>query len=284
MRGYTLVLVVVLVVFAASLSMAGAPPEPYFDGFEGPLPSPDSWGENGWNQYDGSDLTRVPSGTDGVPAASGDYFGKVTDGGPYTRFGGYDDVWRGGWGASIDFYFDVTWAENHQAQAFDWSVACTGADGNHLRDFIFHTMTGDGTVSHGPVGAFTIWADNNTNFNSSLRNIPNLTDPLTITETGWYTFRHWFYEDTDGALSADMSVLDSDGTVLAQWTRHDPNDLVGSVAAGNRYGWLIVNGQYGFDAVYLDNVTRTTTPEPATIVLLGISGLVGGVIRRRRIV
>ncbi len=57
-----------------------------------------------------------------------------------TRFDGYSSTWTGEWSAEIDVYLDPNWGTG---TGFDYSVAATGANGNHLRDFIFHVGTPD---------------------------------------------------------------------------------------------------------------------------------------------
>jgi len=53
--------------------------------------------------------------------------------GPFSRFDGYRDAWPGTWTAEIDVYLDPDWPAG---QGFDYSVAASGSDGNHQRDYI----------------------------------------------------------------------------------------------------------------------------------------------------
>ena len=81
----------------------------------------------------------------------------------------------------------------------------------------------------------------------------NGADPLSITRSGWYTFKHEFKSNL-GVLSVDLKVIDAKGTVLKIWTLSDPGDVIGPMGiGGNRYGWLIDND---FDMLALDNITR----------------------------
>ena len=46
--------------------------------------------------------------------------------------------------------------------------------------------------------------------NSRRRRGGPVADPLTISESGWYTFKHEF-KNVDGVLAVDMSVIDASG-------------------------------------------------------------------------
>jgi hypothetical protein len=66
----------------------------YFQGFETDI---DDW----------SGVTRVASGTNGVPSAAGDFHAEAADG-AFTRFGGHESTFpAGGYTTSVDVYLDV---------------------------------------------------------------------------------------------------------------------------------------------------------------------------------
>jgi len=90
-------------------------------------------------------------------------------------------------------------------QGFDYSVAATKANGDNLRDFIFHVTKDSST------GDLLVGASNNTNFDP-IENLENGTHG-TITTSGWYTLQHVFHE-VSGALAVDLNVLDENGTVV----------------------------------------------------------------------
>ena len=46
----------------------------------------------------------------------------------------------------------------------------------------------------------------------------------------------------------DLSIINSDGTVLDKSTLSDPSDIIGSTVGGNRYGWF-ANNQFSNLAV-----------------------------------
>jgi hypothetical protein len=77
-----------------------------------------------------------------------------------------------------------------------------------------------------------------------------------------------------------MSILDSGGNLVNQWTLSDPTDSTATVAGGSGYGWIDDN-EFSFLAI--DNAQLTTngsaTPLPAALPLfasgLGAMGLLG---------
>jgi len=195
----------------------------YHQGFED---NTDGWFDinNGWY----GEATRVSSGTNGITSSKGSehaIFEGDNISAPFSRFGGYLDTWPGTWAAEIDIYLDPNWA---LSQGFDYSVAATGADGNHRRDFIFH-------VNHdASTGGLLVAGSNNTNFapREDLENINH----YVVTSAGWYTFQHLFYDD-GGVLAVDLNLLDSNGNILFTETRKDNSDVIG-IIGGNRYGWF----------------------------------------------
>jgi hypothetical protein len=220
---------------------AGAPPAPYFNGFENAADV-----DSGSFPNDAmSGATRVPSSTNGITSAAGDYHAELaTNSDGSTKYGGYSSTFPdGGYTTSIDVYLDMSQATGGDIRA-DWSSAISNTSGMHRRDFAFSFGT-QPTSS----GAYCISASNNT---PGWPCNPGR-DPLIVNQTGWYTLQHSFYDSGAGVLAVDMSVL-SGNTVLKSWTLSDPSDIIGSTVGGNRYGWMVTN-QFPFLAV--DNVTRS---------------------------
>ncbi len=147
---------------------------------------------------------------------------------PFSRFDGYRDTFGQGWTAEIDVYLDPAWAAG---EGFDYSVASSGSDGNHRRDFIFHvtsdTSTGDLLVS----------SSNNTSF--APREDLETINHHVVTDAGWYTLQHVFRDDA-GVLAVDLNLLDDAGTVLWTETRSDASDTIPGEVGGNRYAWFTV--------------------------------------------
>jgi len=84
-----------------------------------------------------------------------------------------------------------------------------------------------------------ISAGNNAGRGSSYPSNPGH-DPIHITSSGWYVFKHRFY-NAGGALACDLSILDSGGNTVHTWTLGNPADLIDTVVGGNRYGWFASN-------------------------------------------
>lgn len=242
-RNRALVVAFVLLLALASIASAAPYPSFFFNGFEDPADVGDA------DRF--ITVDRVASGTNGVASAAGDWhaladateFGSP-DGFVFTRYGGYSSVFPdGGYTTSIDIFLDMSLSTGGNDLRMDWSSAINQPDGNHRRDFIFAIGT-DGA------GAFVMSASNNA---------PGwpanpARDPLTVSQSGWYTFQHRFYDDGSGVLAVEMSVLDSNGTVLKSWTLSDASDVIGATVGGNRYGWLVTSD---FNDLPLDNVRRS---------------------------
>jgi hypothetical protein len=174
-------------------------------------------------------ITRVASGTNGLASSIGSYHAVLegdAESGPFSRFDGYRSVWPGTWTAEVDVYLDPAWASG---MGFDYSVAATGSDGNHRRDYIFHVTKDTST------GKLFVAGSNNTNFapRQDLENINH----FEVTNGGWYTFQHVF-RDQGGALAVDLNLLDANGNLLFTETRFDASDLIPTMVGGNRYGWF----------------------------------------------
>jgi hypothetical protein len=211
--------------------------------------------DQGW--FDSDDtwygtVTRVMSGTSGVISSAGLYHAVLegdSSSAPFTRFDGYRDEWLGTWVAEIDIYLNPNWAAG---QGFDYSVAASGSDGNHQRDYIFH-VTKDTTTDN-----LLVAGSNNTNFapREDLENINH----YEVTSAGWYTFQHVFYEDS-GALAVDLNLLDSDGNILFTETRYNAADIIPDEVGGNLYGWFTFINVSGGIAVDEHQLTFPTSPE-----------------------
>lgn len=123
---------VLAAVLAAGASAAPAP-APYFNGFENAgdavlVPTP-------LNNDAMFNVTRVPSGTNGTPSASGAWHaeaGPTFFGSTFTRYGGYSNVFpAGGYTTSIDVYLDTADSPTSSDIRFDWSSAINNSAGTH---------------------------------------------------------------------------------------------------------------------------------------------------------
>src|SRR5690606_14552725 len=91
---------------------------PHFEGFEDLAWTANQTGN--WQNYDGGDIVRVASGTNGIISSSGDAHAIITNlseqinpvtsstnlgvASPYTQFGGYSDSFGDGFATSLDIY------------------------------------------------------------------------------------------------------------------------------------------------------------------------------------
>ncbi|WP_448213605.1 PEP-CTERM sorting domain-containing protein [Colwellia sp. MEBiC06753] len=233
---------------------------------------------NGWNTVNGDGVNiyggveRVISGTDGITAFDGSYFGlfSQTDAGPFTRFGGYSSIYPGEYSAQAAIYLDMDW---NLGAGFDYSVASNGSDGVHQRDFIFHVTKDTST------GDLLVGGSNNTNFDP-VENLESGSHHI-VASSGWYIFEHLF-KNVGGVLSVDLNLKDALGNILFTETRSNASDLIPDAVGGNRYGWF-TNIDLGEASLAVDAVSLATTaevPEPSTLAILAL-GLVGFATRKK---
>lgn len=206
----------------------------------------------------------VGSGTNSIETADGKPYLQVmgdADGeGVYTPFDHYRGEWPGEYTAEIKVYLDPNWTHG---EGFQWSVASSGSDGKHQRDFIFHVTKDTSTEK--------LLVAGNNNATSELREDldTNFDNYHEVTESGWYTLQHHFYEQ-DGQLSVDMNLVDAQGTILWTETRTTNQDTMDQIG-GNRYGWFTeVNVT---DGLAVDGVNLTLSGATAEVTEDGARGV-----------
>ncbi len=227
----------------------------YFNGFETNITDWDAFGA----PYD---ATRVPSGNNGITSASGNFHAESSADGSASRWGGYN------YGAgnavpttfkeyttSVDIYLNVSggWINDTR---FDFDSAINNAAGTFNRDFIFNAgFYNDADASPGSgTSRFVISASNNSQPGSAFAKNPG-NAPIAIATSGWYTFKHHFY-DNAGVLAVDMSIFDSSNVLVNSWTLSNTNDVITGIG-GNRYGWFDYNQ---FSTLAFDNAGLLLAP------------------------
>jgi hypothetical protein len=180
---------------------------------------------------------------------------------------------------SLDIFLDVDAGLANDTR-FDFTSAINNAAGGHLRDFAFNVGFYDDASGPGAGDErFVISASNSTGRANSFPKNPGR-DPFAISTTGWYTFEHHFY-DNGGVLGVDLSIFDGGDSLLHSWTLSNPGDLIAGVG-GNRYGWFATNELpvLAFDNTQLS--TLAAVPEPASLALWSLCGLVCSIVGWRR--
>ena len=178
--------------------------------------------------------------------------------GAFTRWGGYNSVWMGGYTTQVDVYLDVAYAKaNPDSYAgniacltanamdtscngtrFDFSSALNDSGGNFLQDYVFNVGTGDPAQPNpcsSPSGGFVVAASTNA-FRSGASPYDLGHDPFCVATSGWYTFKHTF-KDVGGYLQVLMEIFPAGNAVpLHQWTITPGHPI--SELGCNRYGWF----------------------------------------------
>jgi uncharacterized protein YkwD len=231
----------------------------------------------GWYPNSPATITRTPSGAaatyaNGIQSAHGKWHARLRPNdtcpkvqassscsGPYTfwgKSGSFNAVFPdGGYVTEIDIYLDVGWmtqdAVNRSDTRFDWDSSINDQSGSFRRDFVFNAGTPLTPVETAGMPGYYVNASTNA-FRSgafpenpcpSPSTAPNYCRaPVKITNSGWYTFRHYFHLVTIGSntyLAVDMSILRQDKSVVASWTIYDQQDSAGF--GGDAYGWFVIN-------------------------------------------
>jgi hypothetical protein len=171
----------------------------------------------------------------------------------FTRWGGYSNVFPdGGYTTILDVYLDIDAGAGNDTR-FDWSSAVSTPGCTHRRDFAFNVgfYIGTGTCAIGSGARFVMSGSNNAGRGGA--NPCNAgRNPITITETGWYTFVHRFTASGD-ALVGTLVVEGPGGVEQGSWVLSDASDVIGSTVGGNRYGQFFLQE---FPVLQIDNSAR----------------------------
>jgi hypothetical protein len=148
--------------------------------------------------------------------------------GPYSDLGlGFTDAQfpKRGYVTQLSVYLDAGFAAIHHDYRFDLESAINDTSGNYLQGFDFNAGTTlEGAPTPGLVIGASTNADRSSTFPENLCPSPSSPPnscrvPVTITASGWYSFRHTF-RDVGGALTVRLQILDTGGTTVpgADWT------------------------------------------------------------------
>ncbi len=244
------------IMLAVSTARADAPPAFYSNGFE--------TNTSGWLAPAGyGTLTRQTSGytnsggyADLIASATGTYHARLSGAsctlpdpcyGPFTYWGGYYQKFPiNGYRTELNIYLDTAWASNHPDVRFDYVSSIGNQDGTFQRDFVFNAGTnlaGDPSAA----GFYINATPNSFRANTYPQNTcptpgasqpPNVCrTPVHITTSGWYTFKHRFYDDGTGHLAVNLQIFPLGNVVaVADWTIYSGDSM--ATLGGNRYGWL----------------------------------------------
>jgi len=267
------VLVIVAFAMAGNTSQASLL---FVNGFE--------TGISGWDAFDSAyHPTRVPSETNGIPSAAGDYHAQSSSIGSAGNWGGYN--YGAGnavpttfleYSTSVDIYLDINgmWDNNTR---FDFLSAINDSGGTFRRDYVFNAGFYDDSTGPAPdTDRFVISASNSAQPGSAYAKNPGM-DPIAISTTGWYTFEHHFYGNA-GVLAVDMSIYNASGGLVHAWMLSEPTDLIEEMG-GNNMGWFAYNE---FGVLAFDNTSLTVVPEPASLVLVMLGAALFAVRLRNR--
>lgn len=269
--------------FAFGVAPASAAPL-YFQGFESDTA--------GWHADTGGAINRVASGTAGIPAFDGSFYGDVQNArdqylpgygsGGFSWFEGNGSTpppYPGsGFSESISAYINVTTPPPTDAADAGFSISMTPS-----------SITSDG------VGCYPAACSDEQLFRlfysgSSVNVEINGTTVQTIGTSGWYTFQITYQKGATptSLVTNEMNIFNASGNLLSSTAASgdmEGGTLESSNLAGPGYVWL-PQWQDGFsgDHLAIDDVRADAipTPEPASLALLGAGLCLFGFVTRKR--
>jgi len=236
----------------------------------------------GWNDFGGAlDATRVPSGTNGVPSATGSFHAESSlNGGAAGRLGGYGCCFpAAGFSSSVDIYLDFALADGLDKR-FNYSMAINQTNCGHLSDFVLSLGTRPGFPGEWIASASQNcpgWPSN-----------PGRNPQVIASGTGWYTVKYIFTNEA-GFLDVDIEMKNSSNFVVGYWdvpTLYDPGSgltpIPITIVSGHRYAWFCSpQAGAGYEAlpyIAFDN-SSVSSDECPTPVLRRSWGAVKGTYR-----
>lgn len=201
---------------------------PYKNGFE------DSDAADSWN----GTIDRVSSGTNGIDAATGDWYANIAEEtNTYWNNMGSNVFPTEGYTTEIDVYLDMSKADGSSTKSIFWNGGINDTSASNLEETSIVVRTDPDTANQ--------WQIDFRHTTGGLHK----TDWVNVTGTGWYTLQRHYYEGTDGYLYIEQSVLDADENVIATHT-----------FGGNALGYVVDDNVGGadyswFPAEYTDFAT-----------------------------
>jgi len=213
---------------------------------------------DGWVEYEGGAVTWLDDFSPPFNGVSG--VGQVNTSGPFTRWRAADsdpvdiimDDVPSGIIVQLAYYLDVSDSNGlTNDQRVDYSVALTDNSENKegdgfIRDYMFNYGFYDDI--EGPGSGERRFIVSTSNNSPGWPKNPDK-DPIAITQSGWYIFRHKFYPQEGGdGVFVELSIFDSDCGLVKSWdpqqvtvSSDNNRPLAGSEPFYVRYGWIITN-------------------------------------------
>lgn len=239
-----------------------------------------------WFDFGGT-ITQAPSGggTLGVVSADGSFHAEVvigpsTGNGAFTRFGGYTYTWPGKIVQSLDVYIDPAQGAAGDGWFLDNAVNDDlNNDTGVTPSSDWREAGGVGAIK-GDSGSWWIAAD------ADGGAYPGTTAGgvgLEITSAGWYTIVSEWVENVGGSsVDRNTFIYDSSGVKLYEVFNlaQVPLGSGSFPIGGHRYGWIASSGTSANTLTLAIDNSSLAIPEPTSLALLTLGGLVMS--RRRR--
>ncbi|GJL77971.1 MAG: hypothetical protein NPINA01_09600 [Nitrospinaceae bacterium] len=245
------ILLAVFLTFTLGTAISGQADEPFSQGFETDT--------SGWIDFGGT-ITRVPSGTSGIPSSKGGFHAEagVSGSGIFTRFGEYRGTWPGFVKQFLDVYIDPAKGNLDDGWWLDNALTCSEfarTDPATLLALPNCDPAGGsgplGWLEAGGVGAKKILCGGTTEGWAIAADADGAGNPsgggVCITAPGWYTILSSWVESSSNTGNPDTDTIDRntfifDSNGVQIYENLNPKQHLLKNAGGNRYAWLNAGG------------------------------------------